>query len=239
VPAFPTRCTRPSGGAGGIRCRRRPGARGPVARRDDRERSARRGAPAPPARETRAAHRAGERGDPATGEAIFGAIAQGRIDHCVLRPASPPDELFHHAISGLLLDWAEAQRTSPHTVFIVGESWSGRAYQLRKVLGRCAMPHSFHLADSQTAAPSWSKPARTRSCRWSSSRTARCCTTPPTRSWHRRPARRSTPSAWSSTSSSWARARRACRRRCTARPRVSARSLSTRAGWAARPRPRR
>ena len=91
----------------------------------------------------------GEWGDPATGEAIFGAIAQGRIDHYVLRPAGPPDELFHHAISGLLLDWAEAQRTSPHNVFIVGESWSGRAYELREVLGRCALPHSFHLADSQ------------------------------------------------------------------------------------------
>ena len=32
---------------------------------------------------------------------------------------------------------------------MIGESWSGRAYELRKVLGRCAMPHSFHLADSQ------------------------------------------------------------------------------------------
>lgn len=90
----------------------------------------------------------GEWGDPATGEAIFDAIAQGRIDHYILRPSSPPDELFHHAISSLLLDWAEAQRTSPYAVLVVGESWSGRAYELREVLGRCAMPHSFHLADS-------------------------------------------------------------------------------------------
>ena len=67
----------------------------------------------------------------------------------MLRPSAPPDELFHHAISGLLLDWAEAQRASPHTVHVVGESWSGRAYELREVLGRCAMPHSFCLADSQ------------------------------------------------------------------------------------------
>src|SRR4029079_5592387 len=28
------------------------------------------------------------------------------------------------------------------------ESWSGRAYELRQLLGRCAFPHSFCLADS-------------------------------------------------------------------------------------------
>ena len=90
----------------------------------------------------------GDWGDRATGEAIFDSIARGRIDHYVLRPSAPPDELFHHAISGLLLEWAEARRASPYTVHVVGESWSGRAYELRDVLGRCAMPHSFCLADS-------------------------------------------------------------------------------------------
>ncbi len=92
----------------------------------------------------------GDWGDPATGEAIFDSIASGRIDHYLLRPSPPPDELFHHAISGLLRDWAEGQRTSPHTVVVVGESWSGRAYELREALGRCAMPHAFHLAGSQS-----------------------------------------------------------------------------------------
>ena len=31
---------------------------------------------------------------------------------------------------------------------VVGETWSGRAYELREVLGRCALPHRFHLAGS-------------------------------------------------------------------------------------------
>ena len=91
----------------------------------------------------------GEQGDPATGDAIFDAIASGRIDHYVLRPAAPPDEFFHREISGLLLEWADGQRASPYTIFVVGESWSGRAYELRETLGRCAMPHSFALADSE------------------------------------------------------------------------------------------
>ncbi|HET6502922.1 MAG TPA: FAD-dependent oxidoreductase [Amycolatopsis sp.] len=90
----------------------------------------------------------GEWGDRATGEAIFDSIARGQIDHYVLRPSASPDELFHQAISGLLLEWTEARQTSPYTIYIVGESWSGRAYELRQVLGRCAIPHSFFLADS-------------------------------------------------------------------------------------------
>jgi thioredoxin reductase (NADPH) len=90
----------------------------------------------------------GSWGDRATGEAIFDSIAHGRIDHYVLRPSASPDELFHQAISSLLLEWAEARRASPYTIQVVGESWSGRAYEVRDLLGRCAIPHSFCLADS-------------------------------------------------------------------------------------------
>lgn len=90
----------------------------------------------------------GDWGDPATGEAIFDSIAHGRIDHYVVRPSQSPDELFHQAISSMLLEWAEAQQTSPNTIYVVGESWSGRAFELRELLGRCAIPHSFCLADS-------------------------------------------------------------------------------------------
>ncbi len=87
-------------------------------------------------------------GVPATGKVIYDSISQGRIEHYVVRPTEPPDELFHHEISGWLLDWAESQRASPYTVNIVGASWSGRAYELREILGGCAVPHAFTLADS-------------------------------------------------------------------------------------------
>lgn len=90
----------------------------------------------------------GEWGDRATGEAIFDAIARGRIDSYVARPLASPDELFHQAITSFLLEWAEARRLVPQTVHVVGQTWSGRAFQLREVLERCAMPHSFCLADS-------------------------------------------------------------------------------------------
>jgi thioredoxin reductase (NADPH) len=88
-------------------------------------------------------------GDKATGEAIHEAMAHGRIDYYVLRPAGKPDEVFHSAVSGFLLEWSHSQKNAPHTIYVVGRSWSGRAYAIRDALERCAIPHSFCLADSE------------------------------------------------------------------------------------------
>jgi thioredoxin reductase (NADPH) len=86
--------------------------------------------------------------DQPTAEAILDSMALGRIDHYVPRPAGSPDEVFHQAISNFLLEWAAERRVVPHTVHIVGEEWSGRAYELREVFERCVAPHAFWLADS-------------------------------------------------------------------------------------------
>jgi thioredoxin reductase (NADPH) len=86
--------------------------------------------------------------DEPTARAIRASMALGRIDHYVLRPAASPDEVFHEAVSDFLLEWARERRLVPQTVHIVGESWSGRAYQLREVFASCAVPHVFCLADS-------------------------------------------------------------------------------------------
>ncbi|HZH19260.1 MAG TPA: FAD-dependent oxidoreductase [Geodermatophilus sp.] len=90
----------------------------------------------------------GRLGDSQTGDAVFEAISRGRMDHFALRPSPPPDELFHQSVSTFLLTWAELNRCAPHTVHVVGETWSGRAYELREVLERCAIHHRFLLAGS-------------------------------------------------------------------------------------------
>lgn len=87
-------------------------------------------------------------GQKAMGQVIFEGIAHGRFENYVLRPTCSPDELFHQTISSMLLDWAEANRSEPYTIHVVGDSWSGRAYELREALQQCAIPHSFCLADS-------------------------------------------------------------------------------------------
>ena len=90
----------------------------------------------------------GDWGQKAVGDEIFEGVADGRFDHYVLRPAESPDELFHQTISSMLLEWWEANRAAPHMVHIVGESWTGRAYELREALKQCAVVHNFCLADS-------------------------------------------------------------------------------------------
>jgi thioredoxin reductase (NADPH) len=86
--------------------------------------------------------------DEPTAEAIRASMALGRIDYYIPRPADAPDEVFHEAVSDFLLEWSLERRRVPQTVHIVGEEWSGRAYELREVFERCAVPHAFCLADS-------------------------------------------------------------------------------------------
>jgi len=91
----------------------------------------------------------GSWGDGQTAEEIFEAMARRQIEYYAIRPSQTPDELFHQSISTFLLEWANARRVSPHTVRIVSDSWiGGRAQELKEVLGRCAVPHAFLLADS-------------------------------------------------------------------------------------------
>ena len=86
--------------------------------------------------------------DQPTADAIRDSMTLGRIDYYVPRPAGPRDEVFHEAVSSFLLEWARARSVVPQTVHIVGETWSGRAYELREVFEQCAAPHSFCLAES-------------------------------------------------------------------------------------------
>jgi len=90
----------------------------------------------------------GDWGRKAVGAEIFEGVADGRFDHYVLRPGESPDELFHQTISSMLLEWWEGSRVAPNTVYIVGESWAGRAHELREALKQCAVVHHFCLADS-------------------------------------------------------------------------------------------
>ncbi len=87
--------------------------------------------------------------DPAEAATIRAAMSLGRIDHFLLEPGAPPDEVFHEGISSFLLEWARERRLVPQTVHIVGEEWAGRAYELRATFEGCAVPHVFSLADSE------------------------------------------------------------------------------------------
>lgn len=87
--------------------------------------------------------------DQRSADTVRASVALGGADHYVVRPAGSRDEVFHEAVSSFLLEWASERRAVPQTVHIVGEAWSGRAYELRQAFARCAAPHAFWLADSE------------------------------------------------------------------------------------------
>jgi thioredoxin reductase (NADPH) len=142
----------------------------------------------------------GDWGHRPTAEAILDSMALGRIDYYLLRPAGSPDEVFHQAISGFLVEWARAQRTAPHAAWVVAASWSGRAYELRRSFS-AALPPTFSAWPTRSRDGPWSPrqvltssfrswPFRMVSC-WPTQRTLRS----------RRP--RGQPSIPSTTTSVW------------------------------------
>ncbi len=86
--------------------------------------------------------------DQSSAEAIRTSLALGRIDYYIPSPEQLVDEVFHEAVSSFLLEWAHDRSFVPQCVHIIGETWTGRAYELRKVFEQCSVPHSFCLADS-------------------------------------------------------------------------------------------
>jgi thioredoxin reductase (NADPH) len=87
-------------------------------------------------------------GDEETAEAIRRAMALGHIDYYVLRPTSPPDELFHRIVSEFLHEWTRANAPGRQEIALVADPWSRRGYELRNLLARNGVPHSFHESDS-------------------------------------------------------------------------------------------
>ena len=87
-------------------------------------------------------------GDEETAEAIRRAMALGHIDYYVLRPTRPPDELFHRVVSEFLHEWARANAPGLRELALIADPLSPRGYELRNLLARNGVPHSFHAVDS-------------------------------------------------------------------------------------------
>jgi len=89
-------------------------------------------------------------GDPATAEAIFEAMALGRIDYYVLKPERSPDELFHRTIAEFLFEWARAETSVQGEIEFVADPGSPRTHRLHDLLGRNGVPYVCHRPDTAT-----------------------------------------------------------------------------------------
>jgi thioredoxin reductase (NADPH) len=76
-------------------------------------------------------------------------MALGQIDYYVPKPERPPDEEFHRSIAQFLDEWTRDYRPASVAVRLVGEPWSARSHELRDVLSRSGIPHTFSSADSK------------------------------------------------------------------------------------------
>jgi thioredoxin reductase (NADPH) len=87
-------------------------------------------------------------GDPATAEAIFEAMALGRIDYYVLKPEGSPDELFHRTVGEFLFEWARAESPLQGEMELVADPGARRTHELHDLLSRNGVPYACHSPDS-------------------------------------------------------------------------------------------
>jgi len=87
-------------------------------------------------------------GDQASMEAVVQATVLGNLDAYVVRPGTPPDEVFHRSVTEQLGEWARSNLPGIEVVRVVGEEWAARSHELRELLGRNGIPFSFYPADS-------------------------------------------------------------------------------------------
>ena len=88
-------------------------------------------------------------GDRAAVRPLHQAMALGRIDYYVTKPYGRHDERFHRVISEFLYDWSKDRIPKFDEIRVVGEQWSPRSYELRDLLGRNGVLHTFHPSDSR------------------------------------------------------------------------------------------
>ena len=87
-------------------------------------------------------------GDQASMKAVAQATVLGDLDAYVVRPGTPPDEVFHRSVTEQLGEWGRSNLPGIEVVRVVGEEWAARSHELRELLGRNGVPFSFYPADS-------------------------------------------------------------------------------------------
>jgi thioredoxin reductase (NADPH) len=88
-------------------------------------------------------------GDRETAEAIFEAMALGRIDYYVLKPAASPDEMFHRTVAEFLFEWARAESSVQGEIELVAEPGAPRTHELHDVLSRNGVPYVCYTPGSE------------------------------------------------------------------------------------------
>src|SRR5215470_14526649 len=87
-------------------------------------------------------------GDQASTKAVVQATVLGDLDAYMVRPGTPPDEVFHRSVTEQLAEWGRSNLPGIDVVRVVGEEWAARSHEIRELLGRNSVPFSFYPVGS-------------------------------------------------------------------------------------------
>jgi len=76
-------------------------------------------------------------------EAAIHAINEVKLDHYLMKPWHPPEELLYPVLDDLLDDWRANFQPSFEGVRIIGHRWSAEGHQLRDFLARNQIPYRW------------------------------------------------------------------------------------------------
>jgi thioredoxin reductase (NADPH) len=93
----------------------------------------------------------GSWGEPRIADAIRALMAAGLVDYYVIRPWYSPDEYFHRTVTEFLVEWDRAVGVRPREVAVVADPLTRRSHEVRSLLTRGGIPHSFHEAGTPEA----------------------------------------------------------------------------------------
>ena len=79
----------------------------------------------------------------ADSEAAIAAINEVGLDHYLMKPWDPPEQLLYPVLDDLLADWAARARVPFEGVRVVGSRWSPQSYDTRDFLSRNQIPYQW------------------------------------------------------------------------------------------------
>src|SRR4051794_13834078 len=76
-------------------------------------------------------------------DAAITAINTVDLDHYLLKPWSPPEELLYPVIDELLDQWRTSGDAPVDVIRVVGHRWSARSHEVREFLARSGVPYQW------------------------------------------------------------------------------------------------
>jgi thioredoxin reductase (NADPH) len=86
-------------------------------------------------------------------EAAIQSINEVGLDHYLMKPWDPPEQILYPVLDDLLDDWVAAQPTPAEGIRVVGARWDAATHAIKDFLVKNQIPHRFLDVDRDREAP--------------------------------------------------------------------------------------